>query len=132
MQDYKKFVAAQRQAEWRLTLANYPSHPGFSPFSDTNKDGNFRWYTAYNQTKHDRDSNFSEASLDHAIAAVGAAYIMFLSQFGQDFPTQSTTVDDFVVLGTPTWKPSEFYLPPWLAVPKGGPAPAPKVHDFAF
>jgi len=56
----------------------------FVPFEGWGKfgDGKLIWYDAYNNTKHDRGDNFTEANFENLLNAVTALQIVITSQFG--------------------------------------------------
>jgi hypothetical protein len=86
-QDYVKLLAPMRLDGYCLSLRFHADFPEFSPFdgwSSLAPTQSLVWYDAYNKTKHDRETNLSQASLVNAVHAVGAAVVMFYAQFGYD------------------------------------------------
>jgi len=63
----------------------------FAKWSDGKPTESLGWYHNYNATKHDREKNLDRATLEAAIAATAAVFLMAVVQFG-DSP--------FIGLGT--------------------------------
>ena len=83
--DYVKLLEPMCLTDYQVHLKWYPDFPPFKPFeawSVEKPTQSLSWYEAYNATKHDRESNLSQATLGNALHAVGAAIVMFFSQFG--------------------------------------------------
>jgi hypothetical protein len=51
------------------------------PFAAWQSGGTLTWYQAYNKSKHDRHGNFSKATFDHLLDAMGALVILLSAQF---------------------------------------------------
>jgi hypothetical protein len=83
--DYVKLLDPMLLDSYSLTLASYPNFPSFAPLRDWDSSRptqSLPWYDAYNATKHNREENLKEATMERAIHAVGAAVVMFYAQFG--------------------------------------------------
>jgi hypothetical protein len=83
--DYVKLLKPMLLDGYSLELTSYPGFQGFAPFRDWDPScptQSLHWYDAYNATKHNREENLKEATLEKAIHAVGAAVVMFYVQFG--------------------------------------------------
>jgi hypothetical protein len=83
--DYVKLINPMRLDAYEFRLAFYPNIPPIAPFStwsNPQPTQSLPWYHAYNQTKHDRESHFLDATLKNAIAAVCGAAALFYAQFG--------------------------------------------------
>lgn len=83
--DYVKLYAPMLLNCYTLALQSYPGLPRFTPFEDwdaAKPTQSLPWYDAYNETKHDREGNLHFATLHNAVQSVGAAVVMFHSQFG--------------------------------------------------
>ncbi|MGC4394477.1 hypothetical protein [Hydrogenophaga sp. T2] len=70
------------------------------------------WWGAYNNVKHYRHSNYSQASLEHALNAVGALFALLLYFYGEDahhgrlFPNPTTFfVGHPFTVDRPAWGP---------------------------
>jgi hypothetical protein len=112
--DYVKVAAPLHLREWEVGLRFHPDYPRFKPFehwNDANPTKSLPWYNAYNAVKHDREDNFQEATLESALFAVGAAYLMVPAQFGL-FQNVFASQGDALYVEEPTWAPSEYYVPP--------------------
>ncbi len=83
--DYVRVNGACHLKDFSVKLRNYPNINVFSPFdnwSASNPTQSLAWYDAYNKTKHDRDLNFSLATLLNCIYAVTANIVMCCVRFG--------------------------------------------------
>ena len=113
---YVKLLSAMRLGQYVVNLNYYPWHPTVAPFDgwkNSSPTKSTPWYYAYNQVKHDREGHFSEATLEHAVTAVTACFVMLCAQYGLDFALQDKEGERafFQLVATPQWKPSEFYIP---------------------
>lgn len=118
--DYVKLSKPMFLDGYELSLQSYPSISTFVPFKDWDPNGPTKslvWYDAYNKTKHDREGNLKFATLDNAIKAVGAAVVMFYSQFGFRFGNVIDQQDSFIrnifritTVGLKKYE-KEFYIP---------------------
>jgi hypothetical protein len=110
--DYVKLLNPMHLAEYAFRLAYYPNIPLIAPFStwsNAQSTQSLPWYHAYNQTKHDRENHFADATLGNAIAAVCGAVALFHAQFGRLEP-YATQFYLFAVSGFPTFPVKEYYL----------------------
>lgn len=85
--DYIKLLGPMLLDTYRLSLRSYTDFPDFAPFESWDPSAptkSLPWYDAYNKTKHDRESNLRDATLENAVYAVGAAVVMFFAQFGAE------------------------------------------------
>jgi hypothetical protein len=83
--DFQKLDSPLRLKQYQVRLAQYPKWQSFRPFEnwDASQAGqSLSWWSAYNKTKHDRESSFHLGTLLDAITAVGAVAIMLAVQFG--------------------------------------------------
>ena len=81
--DYVKLLEAMRLNEYRFKLAMFPDYPLVMPFAHWHKASptkSLEWYHSYNKTKHNREVEFSGASLQNAINAVVACTTMYIAQ----------------------------------------------------
>lgn len=126
--DYVKLVAPMRLAAYQVRLTAYPWLGGIAPFTTwtpTAPTRSLGWYDAYNLTKHDRESAFSTATLEHAITAVFAVVVLVVAQYGSpDGLGQRTELSDrFNFDSLPQWEPGDVYIHPydetvgWSATP---------------
>lgn len=117
-EDYIKLNNAMHLDEYSVSLTHYPWLEEFSPFKGWNIDNpttSLNWYDAYNKVKHDREANFSEATLIHALNAVCASMIILFAQFGKQQATRwrHEIAYFFDLVETPKWCPSEVYTYPY-------------------
>jgi hypothetical protein len=117
--DYVKVANPLKLADYKVDFTFYPWFEPVQPFekwgttSATTKD--IEWYFAYNQVKHNRDVNFSEATLRRAFHAVAACFVMLCAQHGWDFALRDEDADRAYLrlLEAPKWDPAEVYVPPY-------------------
>ena len=66
---------------------SYPEFYPFEKFKSTVPRDNRSpvWYKAYNNVKHNRLENFSDASLKNVIEAVGGVYVLLVASYGLGF-----------------------------------------------
>lgn len=116
--DYVKLVEKLHLREYEFSLKTYSSIPPIAPFANwnsTNPTTSLNWYDAYNKTKHDRDSHFSEATLLNCINAVVANLVMYCVRFSP-FPlfdqknTFSSLINQHFDLQLINTVPENFYL----------------------
>lgn len=110
--DYVKLCSVLHLTEYSIYFRPYPWLEPMRPFErwhDGAPSQSIPWYFAYNETKHDRENKFSEATLEHAFHAVAACVVMLHAQFGN---LQGSRADhSVVVLGRPTWTLADCYIP---------------------
>ena len=114
--------------EYQVELTYYPWLPTITHFENWNSTlptQTLPWYDAYNKTKHDRDEHFMMASLDNALSALTACFIVLCAQYGWDFALKGEdgTRAFFRLITAPTWPFAEIYIP--------GSPPTPKNYNFA-
>ena len=81
--DYVRLKPVLRLDQYICSLAMFPAYPSVSPFSgwdSSNPTSSLSWYDAYNKTKHNRETEFSQASLHNAIQAVAACTSIYFAQ----------------------------------------------------
>jgi hypothetical protein len=92
--DYVKLQKAMLIGQLSVQLRRYPSYPPLSPFRSWNASSpsqSLAWWAAYNATKHNREGEFSQGNLSHAIHAIAATVIMLFAQFGTVCGRSSST-----------------------------------------
>jgi hypothetical protein len=127
--DYIKLSGPMRLGEYALRLPRYPWLGPFAPFKiwcAERSTKSLPWYHAYNETKHDRDTAFGEASLRNVFEAVCACVIMMLAQFGagRTLGDSSLLSANYASAEKPAWRPEQVYCNPysgrgWIATPYG-------------
>lgn len=85
MTDYYKINVATKLHEYRVEWHNWRSGSKiifpFNEWTSTTYQP-LAWYQSYNNVKHDRYRNFSEASLENVLKSVSAVFVLLFSQFG--------------------------------------------------
>jgi hypothetical protein len=114
--DYVKLLPAMRLNEFEVALTWYPWLETFKPFSDwdpSRPTSSLDWYDAYNKVKHDRVTNFQEATILRLIYAVTGCFVMLCAQYGWDFARKGDRAnwEFFKLIKGPSWQPSELYVP---------------------
>lgn len=110
--DYVKLLRPMRLNEWRVRLGLYLDSPELSPFSTwtvAQPTQSLPWYDAYNKTKHDRESNLKLATLDHALQAMAALFILAKAQFGHN-ALDNWSLARFGIIAEPQWDADELYF----------------------
>lgn len=118
--DYVKLLDPLHLSGYELKLTSYPGVPLLTPFTGWDSKRatkSLPWYHAYNQTKHDREINFSMGTLKHAIDAVAATVVLFYAQYGQtyydyedEFFKLRLRFEQFHVTRWPDFPPEEWYV----------------------
>lgn len=118
--DYVKLASPMKLSEYSVEFPYYPWIPAIRPFDNWHlgtqtptKD--LKWYNAYNKVKHDRESNFKQASLGHAFEAMAGFFVMLCGQYGWDFALAGEAASRafFRLNNYPQWSYSEYYVPPF-------------------
>ena len=81
--DYVRLKPVMRLERYVCRLAMFPAYPSISPFDGwdpSNPTSSLHWYDAYNKTKHNRETEFANASLHNAILAVAACTSIYFAQ----------------------------------------------------
>jgi hypothetical protein len=82
MCDYKKIEQSHYLSQYEVKVPNWLGSAGIrSPFSAWASSGSLGWYSAYNNTKHDRHLNFRQANFENLIDAVAGLSALLASQF---------------------------------------------------
>lgn len=111
--DYVLLFPAMRLGEYRVKLTLFPDLAAIAPFHewDSSKASkSIAWYDSYNSVKHDREGQFSKATLTAAINAVCAIWVMIAAQFGQRATEMFTDLQAFFRFEqVPFWPFPEIY-----------------------
>lgn len=113
--DYVKLASAMKLKEYQVALIRYPQISAITPFSTWKGNSptkSLPWYDAYNEVKHDREANFTKASLRHAIESVAACVVMLAAQFGMEALRRHQLRNVFEFRSRPMWPPKEWYYQP--------------------
>jgi hypothetical protein len=100
MGDYKKIEYTHRLSAYEVKVPNW-SGQAFTrtPYSAWSAGGQLAWYQAYNTTKHDRHSEFPQATFQHLIDACCGLLVILSAQFWTvDFSPRNS----FLVLSGPS------------------------------
>lgn len=82
MGDYKKIEKTHLLSAYKVKVPNWSgTRATRSPFSAWVSGGSLSWYQAYNTTKHDRHSQFEEATFEHLIDASCGLLVLLSAQF---------------------------------------------------
>jgi hypothetical protein len=113
--DYVHLERAMKLRDYSIGFSRYPWLEPIRPFGSWRVEGrptqDLAWYNAYNATKHDRVSNLQEATLSNAMTALGASWIMLVSQFGGPVMGDPQDIRDYFFLTeTPDWELCDSYL----------------------
>ena len=107
-----------RLDQYVANLNYYPWFSTVSPFKGWYREKatkSLPWYNAYNLVKHNREEHFAEATLERALTAVTASFVMLCAQYGWEFALQGEAGERafFGLVEGPRWSPSEIYVPPF-------------------
>jgi hypothetical protein len=107
---------AMKLGEYHVRLNWYPWLDPIAPFREWEpgelSTQSLPWYHAYNQVKHDRETCFSLAKLQHALSAVTGTFVMLCAQYGWDFALRDKEGERafFQLTEAPTWPAEEIYI----------------------
>lgn len=81
IKDYRKLNNATKLSEYEVTIHYWnPSPKVLIPFSSWKHTHCLKWFQAYNDVKHNRLSQFNNASLDNVINALAGVYTILYAQ----------------------------------------------------
>ena len=94
MGDYKKIEKTHFLSPYEVKVPNWTgTSSSRSPFSAWASGGMLPWYQAYNTTKHDRHSQFEEATFEYLIDACCGLLVLLSAQFEtNDFSPGNTVL----------------------------------------
>ncbi len=116
--DYVKLHSKLFLSEFEVSVKAYPSIAPVRPFDGwdiAQPSKSIPWYYAYNLTKHDRQSYFSEATLQNCLSAVFANIVLFSVRFGplplyQEGGTVSALFNQLFEVSLRGCSPATFYV----------------------
>ncbi len=116
--DYVRLHPKLFLSEFELSLKAYPSIAPVRPFQGWNTQHptqSLPWYHAYNLTKHNRQSHFSEATLSNCLSSVCANLILFSVHFSplplyHEGGTVSALFNQLFEISLRDCSPSTFYI----------------------
>lgn len=84
--DYFKIGSVARLSEYRVSFVRWNSSREFKPFEawNSNTYTSLQWYQSYNNVKHNRFTNFTEASLDNLMNAISGLLCILHAQYGEN------------------------------------------------
>jgi hypothetical protein len=110
--DYVRLLSAMKLDGYKVELIRYPGLPRLVPFAgwnSTQPTQSLFWYDVYNKVKHDRETNFNDATLGNAIHAVAACVVMLAAQFGYETLEDYRLKSIFRFVDIPKWAPKDLY-----------------------
>lgn len=115
--DYVKLAAPMKLNEYAVSLPFYPWLEPVRPFLNWNINGSptrdLSWYDAYNHVKHDREVNFTKATITNALNALCGCFVMMCAQFGElNYWARPELRSFFHLSQSPIWNPSDVYCWP--------------------
>ncbi len=113
--DYVKLFHPLQLNRWHIDFPGIPSNSMIAPFHGWDAERptqTLPWYSAYNETKHDRETKLEEATLKMAIEAVAAAGIMVAAQFGPKSLDGLASHELGLEIAPPKWRCTEQYWGP--------------------
>lgn len=120
MTDYRQVISANCPKFHKMSV-DLPRY-GFSviPWLEFKNENTPRWWTEYNQVKHNRDSFFHKANLLNTIEAIASLFVMAVYyytysgsdnfHYGIKYPPKVFAADNHVE--GMEWKSILYYLPP--------------------
>lgn len=116
--DYVKLADAMRLPDYAIKLPHYPWLEPIRPFEkwrpSQTPTQDLSWYDAYNGVKHNREEEFSRATLMNVLKAVCGCAVMTFAQFGSTgFHRREDLNTFFNLTDMPVWAPHEVYVPPY-------------------
>lgn len=122
IEDYIRLSAILNLPEWTIKLRHFPEWPEICPFANwvappanpakTPPTPTPLWYQAYVALKHEGTGSLSRATLQNAIDAVAACFVMRLAMFGAGSVSEwNTAAITSLDLGEfPEYEPVDWYV----------------------
>jgi len=84
--DYVRLKSPLHLSEYKVVRdrLNLPDYFPFDGWDIAQPTRSLLWYDSYNKVKHDRNANFSLATVENCINAVSACAVLFSTRFGPD------------------------------------------------
>jgi hypothetical protein len=114
--DFVKLNAHLRLSEYQAKLGRYPWLPPFAPFAHWNiaqPTQSLVWFHAYNKLKHDKAVSYAHATMENAINACLAYWIVLRAVFGNAVDGRAffqKEDDDFYLTSVPKWDLDQHYF----------------------
>jgi hypothetical protein len=117
--DYVRLVDRLYLREYQIKSKSHSQIPSIRPFENWNaaaSTASIPWYDAYNQTKHDRDQHFNQATLLHCLHSVAAAIVLHCVRFSpmimlNQINTFSSLINQHFDIELINSAPTSYYLP---------------------
>lgn len=133
MLDYKKLEASHKLSGYAVSVPTWHGDRGKrTPFANWANADNQRlpWYHAYNMTKHNRATNFHEATFEHLLDAVCGVVALLSAQFyTEDFSNNNVlmavgrsrdgmtgAIGGYFRVAFPEWPEADRYEFDWAAL----------------
>lgn len=83
--DYFKLASVMRLSEYKVVFDRWSTNHQFDPFIDWNTTSYLplTWYQGYNNVKHNRYSNFKQASLENLMNSLAGLLCILHAQYGE-------------------------------------------------
>lgn len=95
--DYKKINLSHRLSSYEIKLPVWNGEQNIrKPFVEWETKDSLVWYQAYNKTKHDRQTEFQQATFENLLEAFCGLYALLSSQF---YTHEFSSSDSFLVFG---------------------------------
>jgi hypothetical protein len=116
--DYVKLLRPMRLKDYKIAFTKFGWLDPIAPFESWEPSAptqSLAWYDAYSATKHDREVNFSAATLRHCLSAMAGIVALLIAQFGgralgygaEAFGQEREM--SFRIAAWPSWEPGEVY-----------------------
>lgn len=115
--DYVKLCEILKLKDYSVNLGYFPLDNDIEPFKNWDASmptKSISWYDNYNAVKHDRENQFSKATLWSVIEAIAGLAILLIAQYGENLPYWKEQIGGFFTFNTtPNWEFTDKYLPPF-------------------
>lgn len=112
--DFVRLAQPMKLRDYVIKFARYPWLGDFQPFehwSIQSPTKSMIWYDAYNASKHDRITNLHESTLANAMMALGACWLMLITQFGGPVMGDHEHIREyFTLVRKPSWSLEDAYI----------------------
>ncbi len=109
--DYVALADPMRLREFTISFHRFPELKPSRPFGDWDSNAPTRslgWYAAYNGVKHNREVEFTSATLGNALDALSACVVLLVAQFGS--AALSAELSGFFDVSVPEWPLEACYV----------------------
>lgn len=107
IQDYHKINTIMRLDEFEISTHLWYPHKTLRPLQEWSLGHTLSWYQAYNHSKHNRFTNFQEASLENVFTGICSLVVLLAAQFperigllnGSDIRMSIKDNNDTIIVG---------------------------------